>query len=131
MDVVGREDGELTPERREAGSKLTTEVWVDVPIDPDARAWMKRLVDVIGIVAVLDALLLIPLIFASVTDSELISILGPIHGVGFLALVFLCVRGVSAGRWGWWWPVLVVITLGPIGSLIGDYVVRREIRTAV
>ncbi len=112
----------------DGGSRLTTEVWVRVPDDPGERASMKRLVDVIGVVAVLDALLLVPLIYASVTDSELVHVLGPIHGAGFVLLLGLCVRGVAAERWGWWWPVLVVITLGPIGSLIGDYVVRREMK---
>ena len=92
---------------------------------------MRRLVNVIGIVAILDVLLLGPLIWAAATDREsLVSILGPIHGFGFIALVGLVVRGVGTGRWGWWWPLFVVITLGPIGSLIGDVVVRREMDKA-
>ena len=114
-------------ERR--GPKTTLEVWVSVPEDPDELAWTRRLVNVIAVVAVLDVMLLVPLLWASFTDrDDLISVLGPIHGLGFVLLLALCVRGVSAGRWGWWWPLLVVLTLGPVGSLIGDVVVRRELR---
>ncbi|MCE3267572.1 MAG: hypothetical protein K0S15_2281, partial [Solirubrobacterales bacterium] len=27
----------------------------------------------------------------------------------------------------WWFPALVVVTLGPPGSLIGDWVLRRKL----
>jgi hypothetical protein len=110
-------------------SRATLEVWVRVPEDPEDLAWTRRLVNVIAVVAVLDVMLLAPLVWAAFTDREdLVSVLGPIHGAGFLVLLFLCIRGVVAERWGWWWPLLIVLTLGPIGSLIGDLVVRRELR---
>lgn len=89
---------------------------------------MKRLVDAIAIVALLDAVLLGFLLWASFTEREgLVSILGPIHGFGFVVLLILCVRGVGADRWGWWFPALIVVTLGPIGSLIGDLRVRQSL----
>ncbi|CAN5208671.1 hypothetical protein BH24ACT23_BH24ACT23_07250 [soil metagenome] len=102
--------------------------WVDVPTDPGALASMRRLIDAIAVVAVADAILLGFLLWASFTDREgLVSILGPIHGAGFVALLAMCVRGVSTERWGWWFPALIVVTLGPVGSLVGDFRVRREI----
>lgn len=102
--------------------------WVDVPSDPGALAKMRRLVDAIAIVAVLDAVLLGFLLWASFTDRDgLVGILGPIHGAGFVALLVICARGVGTERWGWWFPALIVVTLGPLGSLIGDYRVRRAL----
>lgn len=97
----------------------------------DPAVTIKRL-NVIRIVALLDFALLIPLVIAALTHAEgVVSVLGPIHGAGFLALLGLCLHGASEGRWGWWFPALVVVTLGPPGSLIGDVRIRRELaRTA-
>ena len=91
----------------------------------------RRRLGVIRIVAVLDALLLIVLVAAAISNAEdVVSVLGPIHGVGFLILIFLCVRGAGESLWGWWFPLLVVVTLGPPGSLIGDLRIRRELAAA-
>lgn len=98
-----------------------------IPTPPDERR-TNRLLNAIAVVAVLDAALLAVLLWASFGEREtLVSILGPIHGVGFLILLFLCVRGASEERWGWWFPGIVLITLGPLGSLIGDVIVRRQL----
>ena len=87
-----------------------------------------RELDRIRLVALADALLLVPLVVAALADRDgLVSVLGPVHGVGFLVLLFLCARGAGEGRWGWWFPVLVVVTLGPPGSLIGDLRIRRTL----
>ena len=93
-------------------------------MDPAA---VRHALDRVRIVAVLDALLLVPLVIAAVQDSDLTRILGPIHGVGFLLLLYLVVKGVGDGLWGWWFPALVVVTLGPPGSLIGDVRIRRDL----
>jgi hypothetical protein len=96
---------------------------------PEPQSTLRRL-NVIRIVAALDFLLLIPLIVAAITHAEgVVSILGPIHGTGFLILVALCLKGAAEGRWGWWYPALVVVTLGPPGSLIGDVRIRRALGT--
>ena len=82
----------------------------------------------IRIVAIVDFVLLVPLVIAALRHAEgVVDILGPIHGGGFLLLLFLCVRGVVQDRWGWWFPALVVVTLGPLGSLIGERRIRREL----
>lgn len=92
------------------------------------RAATMRRLNLIAVVALADTVLLGFLLAASLSHNEdLVSILGPIHGIGFVALLGLCVNGASAERWGWWFPALVVVTLGPLGSLIGDVIVRRRI----
>ena len=90
-----------------------------------------RFLNIIAWVAVIDVLLLVPLIWASrwVTDRhELVAVLGPTHGFLFLVLVGLCAYGSLQRWWGWWFPILVVVTLGPLGSLIGDWIVRRQLK---
>lgn len=88
----------------------------------------RRLLDVIRVIAIADALLLVVLVFCAITDREsVVSVLGPMHGVGFLILLYLCVRGAGEGLWGWWFPAIVLVTAGPPGSLIGELRIRREL----
>ena len=95
---------------------------------PNDRAGTLRTLNVIAVIAIADAVLLAVLLWASLADREAaVSILGPIHGVGFLALLYLCIRGAAEDRWGWWFPAIVVVTLGPPGSLIGDVICRRRL----
>lgn len=96
---------------------------------PDV-ARTRRLLNVIAVVALLDFLLLIPLVLGAVgaIDSDsFVGILGPIHGVGYLALLYLTAKGAGERRWGWWFPGVTLITGGPVGSLIGDVVIRRQL----
>ena len=96
-------------------------------VDRAEEARTLQLLNWIRIAAIVDFLFLIPLVWASLSDREgLVSVLGPIHGIGFLILMFLCVRGLGEGRWGWWFPVIVLVTLGPPGSLYGEHRIRRE-----
>lgn len=97
--------------------------------DPDERGRTLRRLNVIAIVALADALLLAVLLWASFSDNDgLVHILGPVHGGGYVALLALCAIGTLEDRWDWWFPALVVVTLGPPGSLIGDWVLRRKLR---
>ena len=92
-----------------------------------------RFLNWIAIVAVIDVVLLIPLIWASrwVADNhDLVSVLGPIHGFLFMGLIGMVAWGSFQKWWGWWFPAIVVVTLGPIGSLVGDWIVRRKLRAA-
>ncbi|MDX6691174.1 MAG: hypothetical protein QOG15_2631 [Solirubrobacteraceae bacterium] len=90
---------------------------------------IKRQLNIVLVVAILDAFLLVPLVYGFITDSEVHKqILGPIHGIGFLILVFLTGRGAVEKLWGWWFPVIVVLTGGPPGSIVGDIVVRSQLR---
>jgi hypothetical protein len=89
---------------------------------------VHRRLNVIRVVAIADALLLVPLMIAALNDAEgVVNWLGPIHGVGYLMLLFLCARGAAERLWGWWFPAIVVVTLGPPGSLIGDVRIRRRL----
>jgi integral membrane protein len=92
----------------------------------------RRLLNIVLVVGILDFLLLLVLVYVAFIDrnEEAISLLGPIHGVGFLALLGLTGKGASDGRWGWWFPIIVLITGGPIGSLIGEMRLRRRIGVA-
>jgi hypothetical protein len=95
----------------------------------DASETRKRL-DLIRIVAIVDGLLLVPLLLGLVLDWDIKGVLGPIHGCGYLLLLFLTARGAGERRWGWWFPAVVVVTLGPPGSLYGDLRIRRELQAA-
>jgi hypothetical protein len=91
-----------------------------------SRADILRQLDRVRLVALVDAFLLVPLVWAALTHREgVVDVLGPLHGTGFLILLALCGRGAANGLWGWWFPALVVVTLGPPGSLIGDVRIRR------
>jgi hypothetical protein len=97
----------------------------------DDRARTMRQLNLIAVIAIVDAVLLGFLLWASLSDrDDLVHVLGPIHGVGFIALVYLCARGTLEQRWGWWFPAIVVLTGGPPGSLIGDVIVRRQLARA-
>lgn len=88
----------------------------------------RRLLRLVAIAAAVDFLLLIPLLYASFADKQsVISILGPIHGIGYLIQLGLTFHGWRERLWGWWFPVLVVVTLGPPGALIGHVKISREL----
>jgi hypothetical protein len=90
---------------------------------------IKRQLNIVLVVAILDAFLLVPLVYGFITDSEVHKqILGPIHGIGFLILLYLTGRGAIEKMWGWWFPLIVVVTGGPPGSIVGDIVVRAQLR---
>jgi len=87
--------------------------------------------NIIAWVAVVDVILLIPLVWASRWVAErhdIVAVLGPTHGFLFIALIALCAYGSLQKWWGWWFPVVVVVTLGPLGSLVGDWIIRKQIR---
>jgi hypothetical protein len=92
----------------------------------------RKLLDLVLVVGIADFLLLLVLIYVAWIDRNegAISVLGPIHGLGFLALLFLTFRGAVERFWGWWFPAIVLVTGGPIGSFAGDFVLRRRLRPA-
>ena len=103
----------------------------DLASEAPGGARELRFLNIIAVVAILDFLLLIPLVWASrwVADKhELVAVLGPIHGFFFVVLIALCAYGSMQRWWGWWFPIITVVTGGAIGSLIGDVVVRRQLK---
>ncbi len=93
----------------------------------------RRLLNVITVVGLLDAVLLVVLLYFAVVNrnEEMISLLGPIHGFGFVALLGLTAKGAMDARWGWWFPLAVLVTGGPLGSLLGELRVRRSLHEPV
>jgi hypothetical protein len=89
----------------------------------------RRALNVVLAVGLADALLLIVLLYVAFVDRSdgAVSILGPIHGVGYLALLGLTASGALAKRWAWWFPALVLVTAGPLGSIVGDALLRRQL----
>jgi hypothetical protein len=80
------------------------------------------------LLGLVDAFLLVPLVVAAILDERgVVSVLGPLHGVGFVILVAVVAYGALRRFWGWWFPALVVVTLGPPGSLVGELRLRRRL----
>jgi hypothetical protein len=102
----------------------------DVPtttVPASATPNVRRQLNITLAVGLADALLLVVLVYFAFIDrsDNAVHVLGPIHGLGFIALVLLTGNGALQKFWGWWFPALVIVTGGPIGSIIGDIVLRR------
>lgn len=89
----------------------------------------RKLLNITLVVGILDALLLCVLLYVSFVDrnDDAVSVVGMTHGLGFVALVFLTISGVTSRYWGWWFPAAVVVTGGPVGSIVGDVILRRRL----
>ena len=93
-----------------------------------STAQTKRRLNVILVLAIIDALLLVPLLLHRFADLDVPTMpIGMTHGLLFIALVALCAKGALDGLWGWWFPAVTVVTGGPPGSIIGDIVIRRRL----
>lgn len=91
----------------------------------------RKLLRQVAVVALVDFALLVPLVASSLAEAEgLVSVLGPLHGVGFLVELYLTVRGAAERLWGWWFPLIVIVTAGPLGALIGHRIVSRRLEGA-
>jgi len=93
-----------------------------------STAQTKRRLDIILVLAIIDAILLVPLLAHRFADLDIpVFPIGMTHGLLFIALVGLCAKGALDGLWGWWFPAVTVVTGGPPGSIIGDLVIRRRL----
>ena len=91
------------------------------------NADLTRRLNVILVLAIVDAVLLVPLLLHRFADLDIpVFPIGMTHGLLFIALVLLCAKGACEGLWGWWFPAVTVVTGGPPGSIIGDLVIRRR-----
>ena len=90
----------------------------------------RRLLNAVLVVGMVDGLLLVVLLYLAFgyRSDAAVSVLGPIHGIGYLLLLGLTGRGAVDDQWGWWFPALVLVTGGPIGSFIGEIVLRPRLR---
>ena len=91
---------------------------------PDRDETLKKL-DLIRILAAVDfAMLLVLVGFLLAGNGAVSPILGPIHGVLVLGLLYLTGVGAFERRWPWLFPVT---TLLPIFALLYDPKLRREV----
>jgi hypothetical protein len=93
---------------------------------PTTRARRASL-NLVLAVGIIDALLLLVLLYVAFVDRSdaAVSVIGPIHGLGYVYLLYLTATGAMRGMWGWWFPALVLITGGPLGTIVGDLRLRR------
>ncbi len=88
---------------------------------------MRRRLRVLRYLALVDAILLVALVLSALTGMKsLVHVLGPLHGVNFLILLVTAGTAALDGLWGWWFPTLILVTAGPIGTLIGEQVIARQ-----
>jgi hypothetical protein len=94
------------------------------------RAKLKRRLAIVRWVAIPDFILLVALVTASrVFDNrQLVSVLGPIHGINFLLLVMVVALGAVDKLWKWWFPIITFFTGGPIGAFIGEMILSRQLK---
>ncbi|MFT4034847.1 MAG: hypothetical protein QM679_04635 [Patulibacter sp.] len=101
------------------------------PLAPTDLALRERFLKWVAIVAIVDLVLFLPLLYGVITgNKELTPLFGPLHGTFFLIEVGLVAWGASSRWWGWWYPVVTIITTGPPGALLGHSRAKHEARGA-
>ena len=107
--------------RRRSESSVTLPP-VAQPQTPKAPS--RKLLNAVLAVGIADALLLLVLLYFAFVDRSdtMVSVIGPIHGLGYLILLLMTGNGASKGEWGWWFPALVLVTGGPLGTIVGDLI---------
>jgi len=78
-------------------------------------------------IALADLVLLIVLLVASFANNEeLVQIFGLTHGIVFLALIAIVGIGAVQKLWNWWFLVATLITTGPPGAFVGEFLIARK-----
>lgn len=94
----------------------------------DQNAQIRRRLRLVRWVALADCVLLVALLIASWTGERgWVSVLGPLHGGNLLLLLTLVGVGAVDGLWSWWFPVGVLVTGGPIGAWLGEWLISRRL----
>jgi hypothetical protein len=89
---------------------------------------IRRRLQLVRWVALADFLLLALLLTASFAGARSwVSLLGPLHGGNFLLLLTLVGLGAVDGLWRWWFPALVLVTGGPLGAWLGEWMISRRL----
>lgn len=99
----------------------------DPALTAEERELRAKVLRWIFIISAAGLVMLIALFYGMLSDVEWISpIFGPIHGIGVIAEFGLVGWGAYKGWWGWWYPIITVITTGPPGALLGHGKAKRE-----
>ena len=61
------------------------------------------------------AILLVGSVLRRTTDTDIVPVLGPLHGALFLGLVVLVLDNLDRLRWAWWFTA-VMLTIGSPGA---------------
>jgi hypothetical protein len=97
---------------------------------PSAAA-LRISLNVVAGAAIADAVFLVGLLVAlAVGSGGAVGVVGPLYLLGFVYLLYLAAKGAMERRWGWWYLVLVAVTLGPLGAFIGERRLRARIPAA-
>jgi hypothetical protein len=57
--------------------------------------------------------------------------LGPLHGINYLLLLVIVAVAALDGLWGWWFPLAVLLTAGPPGAFIGEWIMHRRLSASL
>jgi hypothetical protein len=88
-----------------------------------------RRLRIVRVAAFVDLVLLLALVSAALTGQrELVHILGPLHGINYLLLLAIVGTAAIDGIWGWWFPIAILLTAGPPGAFVGEWIIHRRIR---
>jgi hypothetical protein len=98
-------------------------------IDRQPTEHIRKRLHIVRIVALVDLVLLIILVSAALTGAkDIVHVIGPLHGINFLLLLVIVGAAAIDGVWGWWFPVAVLLTAGPPGAFLGEWILRRRIK---
>src|SRR3954454_9315968 len=106
-----------------------------MPTGPNApssgNAALRISLNVILGAALADALFLVALLVAlAIGGRGAAGVPAALYAFGFIYLLYLAAKGAMDGRWGWSYLVLIALTLGPIGALVGERRLRARIPPA-
>ena len=94
---------------------------------PDRASSIRKL-DVIRAIAAVDTVMLVVLLAFSFSGNRGgVHVLGPIHGLVVLLLLYLTGVGMAEKRWSWVFPLTTLI---PVLALIYDVRLRRGVVAA-
>lgn len=99
------------------------------PVGPADLSRAVRQLRALAIVGLVDAALVISLLIGLLVDTGApMSVLGSLHGVGFVSELYLAARGAGERWWGWWYVAAIGLTGGPLGLAFGHVRARRQMR---
>ena len=92
---------------------------------------ISRRLRTVRLLACADLILLCALVSAALTrQHEIVQVLGPLHGINFLLLLAMATTAALDGLWGWWFPLAILLSAGPPGAFVGEWLIQRRIQAA-